>query len=478
MMFDDILEQIGEGIFQRFAVAVCGMATLAEAIATACVPFAVLLASMLGLNSIFVVGSAIGGYWLGGVSDASGRKYILSTTSIITFIGCFVASFAQCVIMFYISLLILGLGIGGNHTATRLFISEITPKSCRGSRLVVLEIFFCVGYIIAIGLSCLLVPSTETGLGGSSVRLNSWRILFGLSGSLSIFSACLMSVFPASPRWLLGKKQEDEAIDVLRKIYAVNRMKHEESFPIVQLDPITYVNVRNESGMYQCSSHFIRTFRCIRIYTRQLFAKKYLKTTVASLAVSMLLFDSLVVTNVWLGLTVSSGELTNCTLHAGSPYYVTNLTDFCITVSSSSSFEVNVYLSLCSLTAVLMVFPVDKIHRKFILLGSSVIAGVSSIAFVFSPVQNVRLCFAFTVLSFLFVSEITFRIILLESYPTIFRGTAYGFVKLFARLFLTFLVVLLRVSCVWSFVSFGVLFILAGLTSSMLPNHNQEPMED
>lgn len=67
---------------------------------------------------------------------------------------------------------------------------------------------------------------------GNYVRLNSWRVLFGLSGSLSIFSACLMSVFPASPRWLLGKKQEEDALDILRKIYAVNNVKHEESFPV------------------------------------------------------------------------------------------------------------------------------------------------------------------------------------------------------------------------------------------------------
>lgn len=89
MHFDDVLEQIGksviyikinnnknktqnlfpslgEGIFQKFAIFVCGLAVLAEAIATASVPFAMILAScdlkistdhILGLNAIFLLGN-------------------------------------------------------------------------------------------------------------------------------------------------------------------------------------------------------------------------------------------------------------------------------------------------------------------------------------------------------------------------------------------------------------------------------------
>lgn len=131
---------LGEGIFQKFAIIVCGLATLAEAIATTSVPFAMVLAScdlkitvdqILGLNAVFIIGKScfmkwlkftsrvrlvhvsgmlISGYWLGGICDTSGRKYILSTTSIITFVACFVASFSQCVIMLFISLFMLGLG--------------------------------------------------------------------------------------------------------------------------------------------------------------------------------------------------------------------------------------------------------------------------------------------------------------------------------------------------------------------------------
>lgn len=52
----------------------------------------------------------VGGFWLGAIADVSGRKYILSTTSIITFISCFVASFAQCIIMLFVSLFFLGIG--------------------------------------------------------------------------------------------------------------------------------------------------------------------------------------------------------------------------------------------------------------------------------------------------------------------------------------------------------------------------------
>lgn len=63
-------------------------------------------------------------------------------------------------------------------------------------------------------------------------RPNSWRVLIGLGGIPNLIMACATSLLPASPRYLLYRRRYEEALTVLRQIYAINNSKHADTYTV------------------------------------------------------------------------------------------------------------------------------------------------------------------------------------------------------------------------------------------------------
>lgn len=79
------------------------------------------------------------------------------------------------------------------------------------------------------GLSWLLMPSILL-FQNKKFRPNSWRVLTGLGGIPNLIIACATSLLPASPRYLLYRRRHEEALSILRQIYAINNSKHVDTF--------------------------------------------------------------------------------------------------------------------------------------------------------------------------------------------------------------------------------------------------------
>lgn len=63
-------------------------------------------------------------------------------------------------------------------------------------------------------------------------RPSSWRVLAGIGGAPSLMIACAVSLLPETPRFLLYQQRQEEAITVLRQMYAINNSKHIETYPV------------------------------------------------------------------------------------------------------------------------------------------------------------------------------------------------------------------------------------------------------
>lgn len=59
-----------------------------------------------------------------------------------------------------------------------------------------------------------------------------WRLLTITYASFFITIAILMCFFPESPKYLVSQDKFDEALKVLRIIYAANKGKAPEDFPV------------------------------------------------------------------------------------------------------------------------------------------------------------------------------------------------------------------------------------------------------
>lgn len=85
--------------------------------------------------------------------------------------------------------------------------------------------------VFLIGVSWSLVPSIIQML-YKKFRPSSWRVLTGIGGAPSLIIACAVSLLPETPRFLLYQQRQEEAITVLRQMYAINNSKHIETYPV------------------------------------------------------------------------------------------------------------------------------------------------------------------------------------------------------------------------------------------------------
>ena len=61
----------------------------------------------------------------------------------------------------------------------------------------------------------------------------SWRLLTVINASFFLIAAGLLSFGPESPKYLVSQGKMDEALKVLQGIYAGNKKKSPEDFPVI-----------------------------------------------------------------------------------------------------------------------------------------------------------------------------------------------------------------------------------------------------
>ncbi|CAJ2637085.1 unnamed protein product [Trifolium pratense] len=151
-----------------------------------------------------IIGASVGGW----INDRFGRKKAIILADTLFFIGSVVMAAAINPAILIVGRVFVGLGVGMASMASPLYISEASPTRVRGA-LVSLNGFLITGgqflsYVI--NLSFTNAPGT-------------WRWMLGVAALPALTQIVLMLMLPESPRWLFRKGKEEEAKQILRKIY-------------------------------------------------------------------------------------------------------------------------------------------------------------------------------------------------------------------------------------------------------------------
>jgi len=158
--------------------------------------------------SILLVGCIFGAAFAGALSDKLGRRRLLLLSAV--FFGVSAVGVALChnLTTFVIARLIGGLGVGAASILSPLYISEISPARIRGSMVSLNQMTIVTGILI----------SYFVGWALAGVGPTNWRWMFGVMVfPAAIFFALLYTV-PESPRWLVKKNREEEAVGILARI--------------------------------------------------------------------------------------------------------------------------------------------------------------------------------------------------------------------------------------------------------------------
>src|SRR6476661_5203892 len=157
--------------------------------------------------SSLVFAAAIGALLGGKISDAIGRRTAIIVLAVLFFVGVLVAVFSPGFGILVAGRIILGLAVGGASTVVPVFLAELAPFEIRGSITGRNELAIVVGQFAAFVVCAL--PAIA--------------LFFG------------MLRMPESPRWLVEKGRDEEALAVLKQVRSEDRALAE----LAQVEQVT-----------------------------------------------------------------------------------------------------------------------------------------------------------------------------------------------------------------------------------------------
>jgi MFS transporter, putative metabolite:H+ symporter len=214
---EEVLGAAGFTAFHRKAVAITGIAWTFVAMEILLIGFTLpLFGSIWGLSATWLgwigasalAGSLVGSLLLGRVADQLGRKRVFQTSILWYSVFTALTALAWGPASLFALRLLAGIGLGGMLVVDPSLLAEYLPPQRRGRFLVLLDFFWPVGLLIAIGLSWVFLDRLD----------GEWRWLFVAAALPAFLAYVARRALPESPYWLARRGRRTEAAGVLGAI--------------------------------------------------------------------------------------------------------------------------------------------------------------------------------------------------------------------------------------------------------------------
>lgn len=153
--------------------------------------------------SAMMLGAAIGAVLAAYLSWALGRKYSLALGAVCFVVGSLACAAAGGPAVLIGARLLLGLAVGIASFTAPLYLSEIAPYRVRGAMISLYQLMITVGILAA------FLSNTAFSYSGS------WRWMLGVIALPASVLLAGVLILPRSPRWLMIRGREQEALAVL-----------------------------------------------------------------------------------------------------------------------------------------------------------------------------------------------------------------------------------------------------------------------
>jgi MFS family permease len=166
------------------------------------------------LVAILELGAWFGVLCTGTLADKLSRKYTIVLAVVIFCIGVIVQTAAFQPSSIYGGRFITGLGVGSLSMTVPLYNAELAPPEVRGSLVALQQLAITFGIMVSFWID---YGTNYIGGTGSTQSDAAWRIPIALQIVPALILGFGILFMPFSPRWLVNKGRDDEALQVLGK---------------------------------------------------------------------------------------------------------------------------------------------------------------------------------------------------------------------------------------------------------------------
>ncbi|XP_028135117.1 synaptic vesicle glycoprotein 2C-like [Diabrotica virgifera virgifera] len=502
--FERALDQTGFGKFHFSLLTICGLIYLNTAVGITIISFVLpsatcdfqMSSSDKGwLTAAPMLGMVIGSYFWGCLADTKGRKIVLIGALLMDGACGLLSSVSQVFWLFMLMRFFNGFAITGAMGICFPYLGEFQPNKYRETILCWMELFWTLGVIALPGIAWIIIP-LEFEYITDSFKFRSWNLFVATCSIPSILIGFWLLMFPESPKFLLECGEADEALDVLRDMYASNTGDDGVNFPVLSLRE----KMRTMSVISQQSTRSIRSLRIRKPKELKLLLREIWEQTKALCKPPHFRY-TLITCLIQFGLTTSYYTLMIWfpelfyrfeefeSLHPNEAASVcevssvvvktTNATldqnEFCGEPLADSVFLHTLIIGLaCIPTSFWLPLCVHRLGAKFFLVFSLIVAGGVTVGlyFVTSAMANLVLSCIFEALTSLGIS--TVYCVMVDLFPTNLRVMAAALSLTFGRggallgnLLFGFLIDL---NCVIPIAVFAAMLLVSGLLCLMLPS--------
>lgn len=173
------------------------------------------------LSSISYLGIVSSSHIWGFLADTWGRQKVLRLTTFGGFVTCFASAFAWNTWSLIFLRFVGGAFLSGAQAAGFSYISEFHTHKTAASATAFVTGFLSAGFIYLTLLAMVILPM-DWHFDLWLIELKPWRLFLVTVSLLNLWNGIVFSILPESPKFLLAKNRQEEALHVVRKIYAVN----------------------------------------------------------------------------------------------------------------------------------------------------------------------------------------------------------------------------------------------------------------
>lgn len=157
--------------------------------------------------SSLLFGCIAGVFMAGKAGDHYGRKKVLMMAALLFFISALGSAMAHTLVFFISARLLGGIAVGVASILSPMYIAELAPARYRGTLVSLNQLAIVVGILVAFFSNWLLVDTGE----------NNWRWMLLVMAAPAILLFFSLFLVPESPRWLVARSRNEEALQVLTK---------------------------------------------------------------------------------------------------------------------------------------------------------------------------------------------------------------------------------------------------------------------